>query len=195
MGAAIPQLGALLNMSVDRLPGDRFDMPRIQAPTFGSSLRMAVSPGREKEGYLIMACGESGNPLSPHYRDCHKARVTNARTPFLPGASTRRLLCHPCPQRSALRTLCFPTDRSRHRSLQRSHRTTSRVLLAQSLPGQTTHGAFLRQRSERILRHLMVITVGHRLPMGTVEGLRDSTILRHYGLLGHPYSCVWVFSA
>jgi hypothetical protein len=36
MGAAIPQLGALLNMSVDRLPGDRFDMPRIQAPTFGS---------------------------------------------------------------------------------------------------------------------------------------------------------------
>src|SRR5271165_199633 len=107
--------------------------------------------------------------------------------------SSRRLLCHPCPQRFALRTLCFPTDRSRHRSLQRSHRTTSRVLLAQSLPGQTTHGAFLRQRSERILRHLMVITVGHRLPMGTVEGLRDSTILRHYGLLGHPYSCVWVF--
>src|SRR5208337_951463 len=144
MGAAIHELGALLNMSVDRLPGDRFDMPRIQAPTFGSSLRMAVSPGREKEGYLIMACGESGNPLSPHYRDCHKARVTNARTPFLPGASTRRLLCHPCPQRSALRTLCFPTDRSRHRSLQRSHWTTSRVLLAQGLPRQTALGAFLR---------------------------------------------------
>jgi len=35
--------------------------------------------------------------------------------------SSWRLLCHPCPQRSALRTLCFPTDRSRHRSVQRSH--------------------------------------------------------------------------
>jgi penicillin G amidase len=85
----------LLNMSVDRLPGDRFDMPRIQAPTFGSSFRMAVSPGREKEGYLIMACGESGNPLSPHYRDCHKAWVTNDRTPFLPGPATHKVLLSP----------------------------------------------------------------------------------------------------
>jgi penicillin amidase len=95
MGAAIPQLGPWLNMTVDRLPGDRFDMPRIQAPSFGSSLRMAVSPGREKEGYLIMACGESGNPLSPHYRDCHKAWVTNSATPFLPGAATHQILLRP----------------------------------------------------------------------------------------------------
>src|SRR6202140_5413614 len=61
-------------------------------------------------------------------------------------SSSWRLLCHPCPERSALRTLCFPTDRSRHRSLQRSHRTTSRVLLAQGFPRQTALGAFLRQR-------------------------------------------------
>ncbi len=95
MGAAITQLGAWLNMPVDRLPGDRFDMPRIQAPTFGSSLRMAVSPGQEKEGYLIMACGESGNPLSPHYRDCHQAWVVNTRTPFLPGVATHKILLRP----------------------------------------------------------------------------------------------------
>ena len=95
MGAAIPQLGPWLNMSVDQLPGDRFDMPRIQAPTFGSSLRMAVSPGQEKEGYLIMACGESGNPLSPHYRDCHQAWVTNTRAPFLPGVATHKILLQP----------------------------------------------------------------------------------------------------
>ena len=95
MGAAIPQLGLWLNMPVDRLPGDRFDMPRIQAPTFGSSLRMAVSPGLEKEGYLIMPCGESGNPLSPDYRDCHKAWVTNSRTPFLPGVATHKILLQP----------------------------------------------------------------------------------------------------
>ena len=95
MGAAIPQLGPWLNMPVDQLPGDRFDMPRIQAPSFGSSLRMAVSPGREKEGYLIMACGESGNPLSPHYRDCHEAWVKNTRTPFLPGVATHKILLRP----------------------------------------------------------------------------------------------------
>ncbi len=95
MGAAIPQLGPWLNMPVDRLPGDRFDMPRIQAPAFGSSMRMAVSPGREKEGYLIMAGGESGNPLSPHYRDCHEAWVKNTRTPFLPGVATHKILLQP----------------------------------------------------------------------------------------------------
>jgi penicillin amidase len=95
MGAAIPQLGPWLNMPVDRLPGDRFDMPRIQAPAFGSSMRMAVSPGQEKEGYLIMAGGESGNPLSPHYRDCHGAWVTNTRTPFLPGVATHKILLQP----------------------------------------------------------------------------------------------------
>jgi penicillin amidase len=95
MGAAIPQLGPWLNMPVDQLPGDRFDMPRIQAPAFGSSFRMAVSPGQEREGYLIMACGESGNPLSPHYRDCHEAWVTNTRTPFLPGMAIHKLLLRP----------------------------------------------------------------------------------------------------
>jgi penicillin G amidase len=95
MGAVIPQLGPWLNMTVDQLPGDRFDMPRIQAPSFGSSMRMAVSPGQEKEGYLIMAGGESGNPMSPHYRDCHKAWVTNNRTPFLPGVATHQLLLQP----------------------------------------------------------------------------------------------------
>jgi penicillin amidase len=95
MGAAIAQLGPWLNMPVDRLPGDRFDMPRIQAPTFGSSLRMAVSPGQEKDGYLITACGESGNPLSLHYRDCHEAWVTNTRTPFLPGVATHKILLRP----------------------------------------------------------------------------------------------------
>jgi penicillin amidase len=95
MGAAIPLLGPWLNMPVDRLPGDRLDMPRIQAPSFGSSLRMAVSPGQEKEGYLIMACGESGHPLSAHYRDCHEAWVTNTRTPFLPGIATHKILLQP----------------------------------------------------------------------------------------------------
>jgi penicillin G amidase len=95
LGAAIPALRPWLNMPVDQLPGDRFDMPRIQGPTFGSSFRMAVSPGMEREGYLIMPCGESGNPLSPHYRDCHQAWVRNTRTPFLPGIAIHKILLQP----------------------------------------------------------------------------------------------------
>jgi penicillin G amidase len=95
IGSAIPELGRWLNMRVVQLPGDRFDMPRIQAPTFGPSLRMAVSPGQEKFGYLIMPCGESGNPLSPHYRDCYEDWVTNTRTPFLPGVATHKILLRP----------------------------------------------------------------------------------------------------
>src|SRR6202043_2533615 len=61
--------------------------------------------------------------------------------------SSWRLLCHPCTERSALRTLCFPTGRSRHRSLQRSHRTTWRVLRAQEFPRQIALGPFLRHRA------------------------------------------------
>jgi penicillin G amidase len=95
MSSAIPQLGWWLNMPVDQLPGDRFDMPRIQARAFGSSLRMAVSPGREKEGYLIMPGGESGNPLSPHYRDAHEDWVADTPTPFLPGAAIHKILLQP----------------------------------------------------------------------------------------------------
>ena len=95
LGAAIPALRPWLNMPVDQLPGDRFDMPRIQGPTFGSSFRMAVSPGMEREGYLIMPCGESGNPLSPHYRDCHQDWVRSTPTPFLPGIAMHKILLQP----------------------------------------------------------------------------------------------------
>ena len=49
------------------------NMPRIQAPSMGASERMAVSPGHEGDGYLHMPCGQSGNPLSPHYGDAHEA--------------------------------------------------------------------------------------------------------------------------
>src|SRR5271165_3223691 len=94
-------------------------------------------PRRQRPG---CADGRAGSLL--HHGSWLSGLLQPSHTP-----SSWRLLCHPCPKRSALRMLCFPTDRSRHRSVQRSNRTTSRVLLAQSLPRQTTHGAFLRQRT------------------------------------------------
>jgi penicillin amidase len=70
-------------------------MPRIQAPKMGASERMGVSPGHEAEGYFHMPCGQSGHPMSPHYRDGHAAWVEGDRTSFLPGATQHKLVLKP----------------------------------------------------------------------------------------------------
>ena len=90
LSRAVPQLASWLDMPPDQLPGDS-SMPRVQHPTFGASERMVVSPGREGEGFLHMPGGQSGNPLSPHYRDGHAAWVKGEPTPFLPGATEHQL--------------------------------------------------------------------------------------------------------
>jgi penicillin amidase len=84
-----------LDMPPDRLPGCPRAMPRIQAPSAGASQRMAVSPGREAEGYFHMPCGQSGHPLSPHYRDGHDDWVKGRPTPFLPGLARHVLELRP----------------------------------------------------------------------------------------------------
>ena len=81
---AVPQLSPWLDMTPVELPGDS-NMPRVQSPAFGASERFAVSPGRENEGYFHMPGGQSGHPMSPHYRAGHEAWVNGEPTPFLPG--------------------------------------------------------------------------------------------------------------
>lgn len=56
---------------------------------------MAVSPGREPEGVLHMPTGQSGHPLSPHYRDQHRAWLEGTPLPFLPGPMVNRLTLTP----------------------------------------------------------------------------------------------------
>ena len=84
LGRAVPFLDRWLNMPPRSLPGDQ-DMPRFQAPRFGASERIVVSPGHEETGIFHMPAGESGNPLSPHYGDGHRAWEEGQATPFLPG--------------------------------------------------------------------------------------------------------------
>jgi penicillin amidase len=47
-----------LDMPAEPLPGDGRDMPRVQGPSEGASQRLAVSPGREEEGFSTCRRGK-----------------------------------------------------------------------------------------------------------------------------------------
>lgn len=87
-------LGGWLNMPADQLAGD-VNMPRVQTPTFGASMRLAVSPGREAEGLFQMPGGQSGHPLSPFYRAGHANWVRGEPGPLLPGPAAHTLVLNP----------------------------------------------------------------------------------------------------
>jgi penicillin amidase len=90
LSLAVPQLGRLLDLPAEPLPGDLL-MPRIQSPGFGASERFVVSPGREEAGIFHMPGGQSGHFLSPYYRKGHAAWSRGEPTPFLPGTTVHRL--------------------------------------------------------------------------------------------------------
>lgn len=83
-------LGKWLNMPIAPLPGDS-NMPHVQSPNFGASLRFSVAPGKEGEGYYNMPGGQSGHPLSPYYGSGHRDWVTGNPNSFLPGAPEKIL--------------------------------------------------------------------------------------------------------
>lgn len=94
MSRAVPLMSGWLDMPAEPLPGDA-DMPRVQAVSFGASVRFAVSPGAEESGYLHMPAGQSGHPLSPFYRAGHRAWADGEAMSFLPGEPAFRLVLRP----------------------------------------------------------------------------------------------------
>ncbi len=90
----LPGSGRLLDMPAEPLPGDSY-MPRVQAPAEGASQRLVVAPGREEEGLFHMPAGQSGHPLSPHYRAGHRAWAAGEPAPFLPGTVAHTLVLRP----------------------------------------------------------------------------------------------------
>jgi penicillin amidase len=94
LSTALPFFNQFLNMPRTPLTGDWY-VPRLAGPSVGASLRMIVSPGHEEEGLFNMPCGQSGHPLSPHYRDQHAAWLEGKPTPFLPGKSIHQLMLIP----------------------------------------------------------------------------------------------------
>ena len=70
-------------------------MASTGSAAFGASERFAVSPGRESDGHFHMPGGQSGHPLSPHYRAGHDDWAKGRATPFLPGATATTLTLLP----------------------------------------------------------------------------------------------------
>jgi penicillin G amidase len=94
LSGALSHLARFFDMPTLELPGDH-DMPRVQDGAFGASERFAVSPGHEAQGYLHIAGGQSGHPLSPYYRAGFSAWASGEPLPFLPGSVQHRLLLEP----------------------------------------------------------------------------------------------------
>ncbi len=94
LSQAVPALSPLIDLPAEPLPGDN-DMPRVQGRTYGASERFAVSPGDEANGYLHMPGGQSGHPLSEHYRDGHNDWVVGRASSFLPGEPAHTLTLNP----------------------------------------------------------------------------------------------------
>jgi len=94
LSRAVPLLSKLLDMPTLPLSGDHH-MPHVQDGAFGASERFAVSPGRERDGYLTLPGGPSGHPLSPFYRTGFDDWAEGRPTPFLPGPTAHKLLLRP----------------------------------------------------------------------------------------------------
>ncbi|MGK4003926.1 penicillin acylase family protein [Sorangium sp. So ce1036] len=89
-----PELAARLNMPDEPLPGCDVCV-RLVSDTLAASERLVVSPGREPEGILHMPAGQSGDPMSPHYRDQQRAWVDGRPLPLLAGPAARALTLVP----------------------------------------------------------------------------------------------------
>jgi penicillin G amidase len=94
LSRSVPLLSKLVDMPTLPLAGDHH-MPRVQDGSFGASERFAVSPGRERDGYLVFPGGPSGHPLSPFYRSGFEDWASGTPTPFLPGSVAHKLVLRP----------------------------------------------------------------------------------------------------
>ena len=94
MPSVVPFLFRFLDLPSAPQPGDNH-MPRVSAPGFGASQRLVVSPGREEQGILTVAGGQSGHPLSPFYGAGDRDWLEGKPTPLLAGETRHTLQLRP----------------------------------------------------------------------------------------------------
>jgi len=68
---------------------------RVAAPDYGAVLRMVVAPADPASGVLQLAGGQSGNFLSPTFRDLAPDWLDGTPTPFLAGEPVAELALTP----------------------------------------------------------------------------------------------------
>lgn len=89
-GGLPERLRVHLCMPAEPLPGDA-QMPRVQAPAFGASQRMVVSPAHRDEAIFQLPGGQAGHPLSPYWGAGHADWAQGRPARFLPGTATATL--------------------------------------------------------------------------------------------------------
>ncbi|MGL6290303.1 MAG: penicillin acylase family protein, partial [Silanimonas sp.] len=95
LASGVPEwLKPHLCMTPEPLPGDG-QMPRVQAPAFGASQRMVVSPAHRSNAIFQLPGGQAGHPLSPYWGAGHGDWAQGRPSPFLPGTPDARLELKP----------------------------------------------------------------------------------------------------
>ena len=84
----------MLAMPSEPMSGDTSSV-LVATPDFGASERFAISPGRLSDGLIHMPGGQSGKPMSPHFRDQHAAWASGEPLPLLPVEVRREMELRP----------------------------------------------------------------------------------------------------
>lgn len=94
LSGALPGLGYIVNMPDEPASGCG-QCIRVMQDGLGASQRLVVSPGHLEDGILHMPGGQSGHPLSPHYRDQQHYWSDGLPLPFLSGTPVHTLVLVP----------------------------------------------------------------------------------------------------
>ena len=92
---SMPFLSPVLDMAEREMSGCSGFCVRIAGNGHGATERMVVSPGYPDQGILHMPGGQSGHPLSEHYRDQQRAWQDGLPLSFLPETSKHEIIFTP----------------------------------------------------------------------------------------------------
>ncbi len=90
----VPLLSDLLDMPSEPLPGCAYCV-RAAGPGFGASERLVVAPGHFDDAILHAPGGQSGQPLSPYYRDQQRYWLKGLPMSLTPGKSEYTMMLTP----------------------------------------------------------------------------------------------------
>ncbi|MGH8582147.1 MAG: penicillin acylase family protein [Gammaproteobacteria bacterium] len=91
-------LGLLLDMPSAGLAGCP-QCVRVVSDLHSASERLVISPGHERDAILHLPSGQSGHPLSTHYRDQHAYWVAGTPISFSPRRAASTMLLMPARER------------------------------------------------------------------------------------------------